>query len=428
MEQLHFITKLLDIKDPNIQILDIINKDTHKEIIAKLDYDAPSCPECGNQLKKYDFQKPSKIPYLETTGMPTRILLRKRRFKCYHCSKMMIAETSIVKKNHQIPRIINQKIAQKLIEKISMTDIAHQLSISTSTVIRKLNDFHFECNFRNLPKIMSWDVETVRGVTVSIGRWKMSFIAQDFEKLDIITVLEGRTHAIIRNHFLRYDRVVRCRVKIITMDMFSPYYDLAKQLRFQISRLRLKQSPNAKIVLDCFHIVQHLSRAMSRVRVQIMNQFHRKSHEYKAIKRYWKLIQQDSRKLSDKRFYRPTFRMHLTNKEILNKLLSYSEDLKHHYQLYNKEPEKFFGLIEDNLKQVHPLFQTVFKTFLKDKEKIVNALQLPYSNAKLEATNNLIKLIKRNAFGFRNFENFKKRIFIALNIKKERTKFVLSRA
>ena len=85
-------------------------------------------------------------------------------------------------------------------------------------------------------------------------------------------------------------------------------------------------------------------------------------------------------------------------------------------------------LIEENLKQVHPLFQTVFKTFLKDKEKIVNALQLAYSNAKLEATNNLIKLIKRNAFGFRNFENFKKRIFIALNIKKERTKFVLSRS
>ena len=121
-------------------------------------------------MKKYDFQKPSKIPYLETTGMPTRILLRKRRFKCYHSSKMMVAETSIVKKNHQIPRVINQKIAQKLIEKTSMTDIAHQLSISTSTVIRKLNDFHFKHDFRRLPEIMSWDVETVREVTVSIGR------------------------------------------------------------------------------------------------------------------------------------------------------------------------------------------------------------------------------------------------------------------
>ncbi len=178
------------------------------------------------------------------------------------------------------------------------------------------------------------------------------------------------------------------------------------------------------------------SRAIRRVRVQIMNQFKRKSHEYKAIKRYWKLIQQDSHKLSDKRFYRPTFRMHLTNKEILDKLLSYSEDLKDHYHLYqlllfhfqNKNPKKFFGLIEDNLKKVHPLFYTVLKTFLKYKEKIINALQLHYSNAKLEATNNLIKLIKRNAFDFRKFENFKKRIFIAQNIKKERTKFVLSRA
>ena len=219
MEPSHFITKLLDIKDPNIQIIDVINKDTHKEIIAKLDYDAPSCPDCGNQMKKYDFQKSSKIPYLETTGMPTRILLRKRRFKCYQCSKMMVSETSLVKKNHQIPRIINPKIAQKLIEKTSMTDIARQLAISTSTVIRKLNDFRFKHDFSLLPEIMSWD-------EYAFTKGKMSFIAQDFEKLNIITVLEGRTQTIIRNYFLRYERAVRCQVKIITMDMSSPYYGL----------------------------------------------------------------------------------------------------------------------------------------------------------------------------------------------------------
>ena len=64
MEPLHFITKLLDIKNPNIQFMDIINMDTHKEITAKLDYDALSCPDCGSLMKKYDFQKPSKILYL----------------------------------------------------------------------------------------------------------------------------------------------------------------------------------------------------------------------------------------------------------------------------------------------------------------------------------------------------------------------------
>ena len=208
------------------------------------------------------------------------------------------------------------------------------------------------------------------------------------------------------------------------MDMFSPYYDIARKL-----------FPNAKIVLDRFHIVQHLGRAMNRLRIQIMNQLDRKSHEYKALKRYWKLIQQDSRKLSHKRFYRPTFRLHLTNKEILEKLLSYSQELREHYELYQlllfyfqeKQAEHFFGLIENTISCVNPIFQTVFKTFLKDKDKILNALELPYSNAKLEATNNLIKVIKRNAFGFRNFDNFKTRILIALNIKKERTDLVLSR-
>ena len=57
MEPLHFITKLLDIKDPNIQIMDIVNRDTHKEIIAKLDYEAPSCSDCWKQMKNMTFKK-----------------------------------------------------------------------------------------------------------------------------------------------------------------------------------------------------------------------------------------------------------------------------------------------------------------------------------------------------------------------------------
>ena len=417
MEQFNFITNLLGIKDKNITILDVLDAGTHKEIIAKLDYPAPKCPHCQGQMTKYDFQKESKIPYLECTGYKTLIRLKKRRFRCKVCRKVAVAETSLVKKNHQIATIVNQKIAQKLIEKVPMTAIAESLAVSTSTVIRKLKEFKFKTDLSFLPTHMSWD-------EYSFKKGKMSFIAQDFDSRKIIAILDGRTQATIRNHFLRYSRQVRNSVKIITMDMFSPYYDIARKL-----------FPNAKIVLDRFHIVQHLSRAMNRLRIQIMNQFDRKSHEYRALKRYWKLIQQDSRKLSHKRFYRPTFRMHLISGEILEKLLSCSQELREHYKLYQlllfhfqeKKTEHFFGLIEDTISSVNPIFQTVFKTFLKDKDKIMNALELHYSNAKLEATNNLIKVIKRNAFGFRNFDNFKTRILIALNIKKERTDLVLSR-
>ena len=80
------------------------------------------------------------------------------------------------------------------------------------------------------------------------GEWLFQSVDEDevhwarFFNLSIIAVLEGRTQTGIRNNFLRYHRAVRCRVRIITKNMFSPYYDLAKQLRFRISRLRLKQS------------------------------------------------------------------------------------------------------------------------------------------------------------------------------------------
>ena len=43
---------------------------------------------------------------------------------------------------------------------------------------------------------------------------------------------------------------------------------------------------------------------------------------------------------------------------------------------------------------------------------ILNAFDCPYSNGFTEGTNNKIKVIKRNAYGLRNFENFRNRILM----------------
>ena len=43
--------------------------------------------------------------------------------------------------------------------------------------------------------------------------------------------------------------------------------------------------PNAKIVLDRFHIIQHLGRAFLKTRIAIMNQFDKKSLPYRALKK-----------------------------------------------------------------------------------------------------------------------------------------------
>ncbi|MDP5874211.1 ISL3-like element ISSmu2 family transposase, partial [Streptococcus mutans] len=386
-------TELIGIKDPNIIIFLVFETDTHIESQAKRDYPEPSCPHCQGKMIKYDFQRPSKIPLLEQAGTPTLLRLKKRRFQCKGCKRVMVAETSIVEKNCQISNLVRQKVAQRLTEKVSLTDIARRLRVSTSTVYRKLDQFTFKEHYDRLPRVMFWD-------EVGFKKGELAFVAQNYETNELITILDNRRQTTIRNYFLKYPLKVRQEVRFITMDMSGAYISMARKL-----------FPNAKIVLDRFHIIQHLGRAFLKTRIAIMNQFDKKPLPYRALKNHWRLFQKDSRKLSLNSFYSKTFRQTLSPHEVVEKTLDFSEELTDYYTLYQlllfhfqeKRAEEFFELIEENMSKVNHYFQTIFRTFLKHKQYIKNALETDYSNAKLETTNKLIKDIKRLGFGFRNF-------------------------
>ena len=90
----------------------------------------------------------------------------------------------------------------------------------------------------------------------------------------LITILDNRCQTTIRNYFLKYPLKVRQQVQFITMDMSGVYIPLARKL-----------FPNAKIVLDRFHIIQHLGRAFLKTRIAIMNQFDKKYLPYQAIEK-----------------------------------------------------------------------------------------------------------------------------------------------
>lgn len=418
MEQLYHTTQLIGIKDKNITLNKVLKHKTHIEMIATLDYAPGNCNHCQGKQIKYDFQKPSKIPFLEVAGFPSLIRLKKRRFQCKNCRKVTVSETSLVQKNCQISEPLRQKVAQALVNRQALTHIAQDLAISTSTVHRKLKEFTFKEDFSRLPEILSID-------EFSYQKGKFAFIAQDFETKKIITILENRTQTTIRNHFFRYSKEARNSVKVVTVDMSGSYIPMIPKL-----------FPKAKIVIDRFHIVQHMSRALNHTRIQLMTQFDKKSLEYRALKYYWKSVLKDSRKLSLNSFRSRTFGETLTPKECLTEIFHLVPELKGYYDLYQlllfhlqeKNADYFFDLIEEALPHLNQTFKTALRTILHHKQHVINAIELPYSNAKLEATNKLIKDIKRNAFGFRNFDNFKKRIFIALNMQKEKTHFVSSRA
>ena len=75
---------------------------------------------------KYDFQKLSTIPILDVQGMPTLLKLKKRRFQCQSCRKVVVSQTSLARKNHHISQPVWAKITQLLTNTLSNATIARQ--------------------------------------------------------------------------------------------------------------------------------------------------------------------------------------------------------------------------------------------------------------------------------------------------------------
>ena len=108
------------------------------------------------------------------------------------------------------------------------------------------------------------------------------------------------------------------------MDMYSPYISLAKEL-----------FPNATIIFNRFHIVQLLSRALIKPRIDEMAAHNTNTMEYKRLKRYWKLIQKDSSALNRAEFHHYThFKYFVSEQTVVNESIAVSPVLTATYNAY----------------------------------------------------------------------------------------------
>ena len=118
--------------------------------------------------------------------------------------------------------------------------------------------------------------------------------------------------------------------------------------------------------------------------------------------------------------YNYHFKTYLTQAQLVEKLLSFDEVLSDAYDFIQelrkaykkKDYEAFMTCIKEIPRQLPYEFKKKFEVFKHFKNGIYHAFSTGYSNGAIEGTNNFIKVIKRVAYGYRNFENMKLRIKI----------------
>lgn len=419
----NFTTKMLSITDANIIFSDEIYEKKINNLNtlvfnATLTYKSYHCPKCGNCDNKKIIKHGSKnsiVRILPVNGQPAAIELKKQRFLCKECKSTFIAETSLIKKFNSISNRLKMNILNNLALKISETDIAKLNHVSHSTVSRYIdNSFNsYKPDFLSLPKNISFD----EFKSTKDAKGSMSFIFTDSQNKRIIDIVENRQLPFLIKYFSKFTKEARAMVETVCIDIYTPYMSLIKEM-----------FPNAKIILDKFHIVNLLSRALNKTRINTMKNFSTKSMQYKRLKRYWKLILKNFSDLNSSKFNKYVhFKEFKSLSTLVEDSINCKQCLKDTYDAYqiilsdikNKNfrdlkihLQSFKDIISDEMK-------TSFNTLVENIEYVENALIYPYSNGYTEGTNNYIKTLKKVAFGYKSYYHFRNRILITFNLREK---------
>lgn len=417
----NYILNLLNIKDNNITILPnsqekFIKGVKYKIIEGVLTYKPEYCPCCGginessNDIIKWGFRKNCIIKIPKVSNCKTRLILHKQRFFCKNCGNTFIAETNLIDRYKNISNNTELQIIEELMLKQSEKDIAKRLDVSVSKIDRKLNDIssHTVLRHSSLPKSMNWDEFKATKDT----KGKMAFIIVDNQKENIFDIQDSRKSRDLEIYFRRYSRSERSKVQFISMDFYNGYISLANKL-----------FKNAKIVIDPFHIVTQVYVALNSTRVSLCK---KNNPNYNKLKDLWKLIIKNEVYLSEEKKYSKHFKKEISQVDMVNFLINTNSTLKADYNCYqaiinslrNKDFDKFLLIINHPSNLLSFKMRKALNLFKDNISYIENTFSYNINNGIIEGTNNLIKTIKRIAFGYRRYDHFISRIFLIKGILK----------
>ena len=415
----NYILNLLNIKDENIFIKQEIKEKTikgrnYKIIEGFLTYKPNYCPNCGvvnqstDDIIKWGFRKNCIVKIPKQNNCLTRLILHKQRFYCKNCNNTFIAETSLIDKNKNISNNTNLQIRTELMEKQSEKDIAKRMDVSVSVVDRILNDISTKAVLRHstLPKEMNWDEFKATKDT----NGKMAFIITDNKSGNIFDIQDSRKSRDLEKYFRRFPLFERNKVKLISTDFFPGYIFLAKKL-FR----------NADIVIDRFHIITQAYVALNSTRVSLCK---KDNPNYNKLKELWRLFLKNKNDLSEEKKYNKHFRKEVSQKDMVEFMINTNSTLKATYECYqgiinsikDKDIIKFKNIINHPNNNLSYKMLQALKLYRDNIKYIENSFKYKINNGRIEGTNNLIKAIKRIAFGYRKYDHFVARVFLIKGI------------
>ncbi len=348
------------------------------------------CGVCGQRCREvHDIRGAREWRDLSMRKLPLILRYRPRRVGCPRCG-VRVEEFPWAEPWARVTTALSNAVAV-LARELSWQSTAREYGLnwkSVATIVKRTVQYGLKHRARPPVHVIGMDEVSRRKGQVYLT------VVYDLERRVLLWVGDDRTEAAVRPFVTEELGKRRCRtLQVVCMDMWATYANLVRE-----------HAPNAQLLFDRFHIVQHLNEAVDAVRRQLWRQL--VSKEKVAVKgTRWLLLKNP---------------WNLTNyqKERLSTLVRWNSPLvrawylKEAFQLFwaYKQPKRAEEYLTKWMRSAMRSRLEPFKRFVRMLRSHLDGV-LPWtrtrvSNGAVEGMNNKIKSISHRSFGFRTAANF----------------------
>ena len=393
-----FITALIGL--PEFHAIDAeFTEDGTVLLAVALAWDAAICPECSRPSASVLEYVPRLSRDLSLSGRRVYLGFEQRRFRCLHCQRSFLEGLpSIASPGAPYTKRYEEWIVRQ-VNHSNVQRVAQQEGLSWESVQRILQRVAEQEGLLKPPAVVRW--VAFDEIALKKRHQQYALVVSAPEEARILAVLEGRTKEDLCQWLEQtWTAAQRAEVEVVSIDMWDAYFYAA-----------IEKLPQALIVVDRFHVEKNLLEAITKLRRQIQSGLSAEAQQSLKGTRWLLVSNYDE--------------LDTAQKEKLDQALESCPELAlcHHLKeafrdWYEEDDE--IEVAGRKLEQWKELAVSVGSRALNNFVKTVGNWQgwiLNYfveraTNGFAEGINNALQLLKRSAYGFRNFANFRLRALL----------------
>ena len=377
---------------PQLKILWQKELEDHFEVTVIYRRGEANCPRCGRVTTKEHDRRQQLKQDRRLRDKVVFLTLIKRRFRCLWCGKVFTEPDEVFGSRRRSSQRFREYLGQEALHQ-TVRRTAQKEKVGEGLVRRCVAE---EIGRRLGSRELEGTPEFIGLDEFSVKRRRLYHTAIcNLVKGEVMEVVEGRGKQKVEEYLDSLPEPER--VKGVAMDMHEPFRQAVQMCL-----------PQAKVVVDKFHLIRHINGALDKVRSRLQGGSRRGKRRELFRSRYTLLKGTERRADWEKKKLNQLFYRYPE----LKRAWVLKESFRAWYKETNRSrAQERLGLLEERMdNDPLPEFKELLHTLGNWREEILNYFDYRITNGFVEGKNNRIKTIKRMAYGYRNMDNFRMRI------------------